>query len=254
VRTQDISQALNSLYIDVSELPPQMRNLPCAVANCQQPTTFLVKVNASGSTLFEPMCGNHGGNFNHARGSIQEAQRQVREQWQHEQDELHAWQQQQNQRQAQAAQQQQPPPAPPGPPANPGDTRICAFGHAHAAGDTTFESCLEVFDKMKEYRDRTFQAARLAANHGMVIGRHYKLTYQEDYPFNQAPNQWPPMSVGGAWVAEFTGETDTQYQLAAGPHSQLSSGSLPKHWVYEILEVPVGHPMFIQKLRGPRRT
>jgi hypothetical protein len=33
---------------------------------------------------------------NHARGYIQEGQRQVREQWQHEQQELQAWQRQQN--------------------------------------------------------------------------------------------------------------------------------------------------------------
>jgi hypothetical protein len=82
----------------------------------------------------------------------------------------------------------------------------------------------------------------------MVIGRHYKLTYHEDYP-----DQWPPMWVGGSWVAEFTGENETQYLLKAGPGAYIGSASLPKDWVYEIFEVPVGHPLSIYKLRGPLR-
>jgi hypothetical protein len=49
--TLEILQGLNSIYIEVSELPPQMRNLPCAVANCQQPTAQLGKVMA-GATFF----------------------------------------------------------------------------------------------------------------------------------------------------------------------------------------------------------
>jgi hypothetical protein len=245
--TQDILQGLNSLYVDVSELPPQMRNLACAVANCQLPTISLVKVSAGSATFFEPTCGNHGGGFSHASGSIREAQRQVREQLQREQDELRQWQQQQKEHER-ATQQDEPQPRsePPTAPAIPEEPRVCRFGHTHVAGDTTFESCSEVFDKIKEYRDRTWQAVRLAANHGMLVGRHYKLTYQEDWP-----HQWPPKHVGASWFGEFTGESETEYQINAG--TGQGSGSLPKHWVYEILEVPVGHAMFIQRFQGPGR-
>jgi hypothetical protein len=84
----------------------------------------------------------------------------------------------------------------------------------------------------------------------MVIGRHYKLTYQEDWP-HQYPDRWPPKHVGASWIGEFTGETETHYQLSAGAYG--GSGSLQKDWVYEILEVPVGHAMFIQRLQGPGR-
>jgi hypothetical protein len=242
--TSDILQGLNSLYVDVSELPPQMRNLPCAVADCQQPTRSLVKVTAVGATFFEPTCGNHGSGFSQASGSVREAQRQVREQIQREQEELRQWQEQ---KQAQTP-QAEPQPEPPTAPANPGEPRVCPFGHTHDAGDATFDGCVQVFDRNKEYRDRTWQAARLATHHGMVPGRHYKLTYQEDYPERGVPN---PGQVGASWFGEFTGETDTHYEISAGPHG--GGGSLPKHWVYEILEVPVGHPMFIQRFRGPGR-
>jgi hypothetical protein len=130
-------------------------------------------------------------------------------------------------------------------PTNPGDPRVCPFQHLHAAGDTTFDSCVKVFTADKEYRDRVWQAVRLAANHGMVIGRDYKLTYQEDWP-----GHWPPKHVGGSWIGEFTGETDTEYILNTGPQG---GGSIRKEWVYQILEVPVGHPMYTPRIRGPGR-
>jgi hypothetical protein len=202
---------------------------------------------AGGATFFEPTCGNHGVGFSQANGSVREAARQVREQIQREQEELRQWQHQQKEREQTAQQQEQQAEPRPGPPTvPPGEPRVCPFGHAHLAGDTTFESCVDVFDKIREYRDRSWQAARLAANHGMLVGHHYKLTYQEDWP-----NQWPPKYVGGSWIGEFTGETETHYTLSAGPYA--GGGSLPKHWVYEILEVPVGHAMFIQRFQGPGR-
>jgi hypothetical protein len=215
------------------------------VADCREPTRSLVKVSA-GATFFEPTCGNHGSNFSHASGSLREAQRQVREQLQREQEELRQWQEQQ--------QAQTPPTEPESQPEaptvswHPGEPRECPFGHAYVAGDTTFDGCVKVFDRNKEYRDRTWQAARLAAHHAMVVGSHYKLTYQEDYPEYGPPS---PGHVDASWFGEFTGETDTDYQISAGPHG--GGGSIPKHWVYEILEVPVGHPMFTQRFRGPGR-
>jgi hypothetical protein len=169
----------------------------------------------------------------------------VREQLQREQEELQQWQRQLTEREQKQPQSALEPEAPTLP-ASPGEQRVCPYGHARSAGDTTFESCVEVFAKTKEYRDRTWQAGRLVANHGMVRGRHYKLTYQEDYP-----DQWPPRWVGGSWIGEFVGETDTHYELNAGTYA--GGGSLPKHWVYEIIEVPVGHAMFISRLQGPRR-
>jgi hypothetical protein len=154
---QDILLGLHSLYVEVSELPPQMRNLPCAVANCQQPTVSLVKVTASSAMFFEPTCGNHGSSYYGASGFLREARHQAVEQLQREQEELHQWQQQQQepnhvaQRQAQSVSR----PEQALSPANAGEPRVCPFGHAHVAGDTTFESCVEVFNAIKEYRDRT---------------------------------------------------------------------------------------------------
>jgi hypothetical protein len=68
----------------VSELPPQMRSLPCAVADCQQPTIHLVKIVADEAKLFEPTGGYHGGGYFQASGYIHDAQGQVREQLQRE--------------------------------------------------------------------------------------------------------------------------------------------------------------------------
>jgi hypothetical protein len=80
----------------------------------------------------------------------------------------------------------------------------------------------------------------------MLVGRHYKLTYQEDWP-----RSWPPSDFGGAWVGEFRGETETDYEISAGPYG--GGRSTPKHWVYEILEVPVGHPVCTHRFRGVGR-
>lgn len=82
----------------------------------------------------------------------------------------------------------------------------------------------------------------------MVVGRHYKLTYQEDW---LSQGVWPPKAVGASWVGEFQGETeDGQYRITA----ERGGGALRKDWVYEILELPVGHPTMIQswQWRGNR--